>query len=84
MSHPTIIHTSSSTERAAAKLQWWRKVTMGLTVVELSNLVAYSPEAIYRFERGYNSLGEPFGLATWRRYVAACNRVAKDKGKPGP
>jgi hypothetical protein len=84
MPNPTIIRTSSSTERAAAKLQWWRKVTMGLTVVELSKLVAYSPEAIYRFERGYNSLGEPFGLNTWRRYVTACKQLAASKGKPGP
>jgi hypothetical protein len=84
MDQPTIIHTSSSAERAAAKLKWWRQHTMGMTVVELSKAIPYGVEAIYRFERGYNSLGEPFGINTWRRYLAACQDIAKAKGKPAP
>jgi hypothetical protein len=55
-----------------------------MTVVELSKATAYSVEAIYRFERGYNSKGELFKPNAWRRYLAACQRIAKDKGRPGP
>jgi hypothetical protein len=82
MDHPTIIEESS--DRSAARVKWWRIHTMGMTAVQLSAATAYSVEAIYRFERGYNSKGDLFKPAAWRRYLAACQQVATRKGKPGP
>jgi hypothetical protein len=82
MDNPTIIEESS--DRSAARVKWWRIHTVAMTVAELSRLTAYSVEAIYRFERGYNSKGDLFKPAAWRRYLAACQRVAAHKGKPGP
>jgi hypothetical protein len=55
-----------------------------MTVAELSAAISYSVYAIYRFERGHNSKGKLFGARAWKRYLAACNRVATERGKPGP
>jgi hypothetical protein len=82
MEAPTIIEEDQS--RLPARAQWWRIHVVGMTAAELSAAISYGVEAIYRFERGHNSKGQLFGTRAWKRYLAACERIAKEKGKPGP
>ncbi|HEX8838176.1 MAG TPA: hypothetical protein VF748_14640 [Candidatus Acidoferrum sp.] len=70
--------------RYAATVKWWRQRVAHLTVVEVAHRTGYSGAAIYRLERGYNTLGKPIKLPAWRRYFKALQRVAQSKNIKGP
>jgi len=53
----------------------WRE-TNRLSRPELAELTGYSQEAIYLFEQGKNSRGEPHPPLVWQRYKLACLAVA--------
>ena len=53
----------------------WRE-TNRLTREELSALTGYSAEAVYLFESGRNSKGEPHAKPNWQRYKLTCLAVA--------
>ena len=84
MNAPTIIEESSAATRVAAQLNWWRRNVMWMSVAVLSKHIGYGVEAIYRMERGHNSKGHLYRPDTVRRYIVACERLAAEKGKPGP
>ena len=60
------------TESQRAKA--WRN-KCNLTMEDLAGLTGYSKEAIFRFECGTNSLGQPHNAHAWRRYKLACLAV---------
>ena len=53
----------------------WRE-RLTLSRARLSELTGDSQQAVYQFERGTNSLGEPHPDAAWQRYKLACLAVA--------
>jgi len=74
MKEPTIIRENGNEHFRA---RWWRKNVVRLTIAELSKLTGYSPNAIYRFERGCTSVGEPHAPEAWRRYRMVCAGVTR-------
>jgi hypothetical protein len=84
VTNPTVAEVSARVARAAARLRWWRTNEMVMRVSDLATAIGYSPHAIYRFERGYNAHGKPFGARAWKRYEQACAALAQQKGKRGP
>jgi hypothetical protein len=82
MRAPTIIETSN--DRLPARVAWWRRNIMGLTVAELAAAIGYEPGAIYRLERGHNSKGQLFKPNAWKRYLRACKGLAHERGRQAP
>jgi hypothetical protein len=59
----------------AAQARHWRE-GLKLSRPELATLTGYSSEAIFLFEKGANSRGEPHPPEVWQRYKLACLAVA--------
>ena len=79
------VHEETHTGKSnAARVFWWRQHVAKLTVVELAALTGYSAPAIYRLERGFNSLGKPFQSPVWTRYFKALQALAQSRGVKGP
>lgn len=57
------------------KAKWWRLHHAQMTVEELAHATGYTSDAIYRFERGLNSAGEPHSERSWKRYKYACRAI---------
>lgn len=81
---PTVVEAPSADVREGAKLQWWRKTTMRMSLAELEAATGYSRQVIGAYEKGHTIQGKRIGSRAWLRFRLACAGAERNHASRTP